>query len=204
MFSFLRNINPTIAYGLPRAVYADRMNRRMTDLAKASVTPLLKDPFQVHRYTRSDLDAEMQGERNYANLRRLASRPITSDGSLQTATQLQAEVQGQEARTAGKEKSNQTQRQYDELAWQQEKENAANRHETAMFNRAQQWGADQDKSKFEQAYLSKSLISGIPLDSSWNMMLELSNRKIKHQLIILQGQIFIMQLIMLLTIMVLI
>lgn len=155
MFSFLRNINPTIAYGLPRAVYADRMNRRMTDLAKASVTPLLKDPFQVHRYTRSDLDAEMQGERNYANLRRLASRPTTSDGSLQTATQLQAEVQGQEARTAGKEKSNQTQRQYDELAWQQEKENAANRHETAMFNRAQQWGADQDKSKFEQAYLSK-------------------------------------------------
>lgn len=155
MFSFLRNINPTIAYGLPRAVYADRMNRRMTDLAKASVTPLLKDPFQVHRYTRSDLDAEMQGERNYANLRRLASRPITSDGSLQTATQLQAEVWGQEARTAGKEKSNQTQRQYDELAWQQEKENAANRHETAMFNRAQQWGADQDKSKFEQAYLSK-------------------------------------------------
>lgn len=155
MFSFLRNINPTIAYGLPRAVYADRMNRRMTDLAKVSVTPLLKDPFQVHRYTRSDLDAEMQGERNYANLRRLASRPITSDGSLQTATQLQAEVQGQEARTAGKEKSNQTQRQYDELAWQQEKENAANRHETAMFNRAQQWGADQDKSKFEQAYLSK-------------------------------------------------
>ena len=153
--SFFSNINPTIAYGLPRAVYADRMNRRMTDLAKESVTPLLKDPFQVHRYTRSDLDAEMQGERNYADLRRLASRPITSDGSLQTATQLQAEVQGQEARTAGKEKSNQTQRQYDELAWQQEKENAANRHETAMFNRAQQWGADQDKSKFEQAYLSK-------------------------------------------------
>nr|DAE30866.1 MAG TPA: hypothetical protein [virus sp. ctML55] len=26
----------------------------------------------------------------------------------------------------------------------------------------------------------KSLISGIPLDSSWNMMLELNNRKIKH------------------------
>lgn len=153
--SFFSNINPTIAYGLPRAVYADRMNRRITDLAKESVVPLLKDPFEVHRYTRSDLDAEMQGERNYANLRRLASRPITSDGSLQTATQLQAEVQGQEARTAGKEKSNQVQRQYDELAWQQEKENAANRHETAMFNRAQQLGADQDKSKYEQAYLAK-------------------------------------------------
>lgn len=153
--SFFSNINPTIAYGLPRAMYADRMNRRITDLAKESVVPLLKDPFEVHRYTRSDLDAEMQGERDYANLRRLASRPITSDGSLQTATQLQAEVQGQEARTAGKEQSNQVQRQYDELAWQQGKENAANRHEAAMFNRAQQWGADQDKSKYEQAYLAK-------------------------------------------------
>lgn len=153
--SLFDNINPTILYGLPRAIAADRINRRITDLAKESVVPLLKDPFEVHRYTRSDLDAEMQGERDYANLRRLASRPLTSDGGLQTATQLQAEVQGQEARTAGKEKSNQVQRQYDELAWQQEKENAANRHETAMFNRAQQWGADQDKNKYEQAYLAK-------------------------------------------------
>lgn len=153
--SIFSKLSPTITHGIPRAMYADRMNRKITDLAKESLTPLLKDPFEVHRYTRSDLDAEMQGERNYADLRRLASRPITSDGSLQTATQLQAEVQGQEARTLGKEKSNQVQRQYDELAWQQEKENAANRHETAMFNRAQQWGVEQNKSKFEQAYLSK-------------------------------------------------
>lgn len=153
--SIFSKLSPTITHGIPRAMYADRMNRKITDLAKESLTPLLKDPFEVHRYTRSDLDAEMQGERNYADLRRLASRPITSDGSLQTATQLQAEVQGQEARTLGKEKSNQVQRQYDELAWQQEKENAANRHETAMFNRAQQQGVEQYKSKFEQAYLSK-------------------------------------------------
>lgn len=153
--SIFSKLSPTITHGIPRAMHADRMNRKITDLAKESLTPLLKDPFEVHRYTRSDLDAEMQGERNYADLRRLASRPITSDGSLQTAAQLQAEVQGQEARTLGKEKSNQVQRQYDELAWQQEKENAANRHETAMFNRAQQWGVEQDKSKFEQAYLSK-------------------------------------------------
>ena len=147
--------NPTVIYGLPRAIAADRMNRRMTDLAKKSIVPLLKDPFEIHRYTRSDLDAEMQGERNYANIRRLASRPITSDGSLQTAAQFQAEVQGQEARTAGKERSNQVQRQYDELAWQQEKENAANRYEKEMSNMAQLWNADKTKNAFEQAYLYK-------------------------------------------------
>lgn len=147
--------NPTITYGLPRALYADRTNRKITDMAKDSIVPLLKDPFEVHRYTRSDLDAEMQGVRNYAKLRNMAYRPSTSDGSLQAAIQLDAEVKGQEAINAGKEKSNQTQRQYEELAWQQEKENASNRHETAMFNRAQNWAAKQDKSKLEQAYLSK-------------------------------------------------
>lgn len=146
--------DPTITYGLPRALYADRMNRKITDLAKET-GPLLKDPFQVHRYTRSDLDAEMQGVRNYSKLRNLASKPLTSDGSLQTATQLDAEVKGQEAVNAGKEKSNQTQRQYDELAWQQEKENAANRHETAMFNRGQIWQDIYNDNLFEQAYLNK-------------------------------------------------
>lgn len=149
------SLDPTLLYGIPRAFYADRMNRKITDLAKKSVVPLLKDPFEVHRAVRSDLDAEMQGQRDYADLRRLASKPITSDGNLQTATQLQAESQGQKARIAGKEKSNQVQRQYSELAWQQEKENAANRHETGMFNRAQLWNADKTKNAFEQAYLSK-------------------------------------------------
>lgn len=146
--------NPTITYGLPRALYADRINRKITDLSK-DFNSLNKDPFQVHRYTRSDLDAEMQGERNYAKLRNMAYRPSTSDGSLQAAIQLVAEVKGQEAINAGKEKSNQTQRQYDKLAWQQEKENASNRHETAMFNRAQNWATNQGKLKLESAYLSK-------------------------------------------------
>lgn len=152
---FFSNINPTIAYGLPRMVYEDRMNRKNTDLAKESVVPLLQKPFYVHRYTRSDLNAEMQGERNYANFKRLARIPLTSDGYLQTAAQFQSEVYGQEARTAGKEKSNQVRRQYDELAWQQEKENAANRYEKEMSNMAQLLDADKTKNAFEQAYLYK-------------------------------------------------
>lgn len=152
--------NPTIAYGLPRAIYDDRMNRRITDLAKKLVVPLLqKDSVDISRYAQSDLDSEMQGERNYVNFKRLA-RPITSDGNLQTAAQFQSEVYGQEARTAGKEKSNQVRRQYDELAWQQEKENAANRYEKEMSNMAQLWNADKTKNAFEQAYLYKKATIG--------------------------------------------
>lgn len=147
--------NPTISYGLPRALYADRINRRITDMAKDAIVPLLKDPFEVHRYTRSDLDAEMQGVRNYAKLRNLANTNLTSDADKQKAYQFESESKGIDYINAGKEKSNQAERQYEELAWQQEKENAANRHETSMYNRAQSWAAEQDKSKLEQAYLSK-------------------------------------------------
>lgn len=148
-------LDPMLKYALPRAIYGDRMNRRITDLAKASVKPLLKDPFEIHRYTRSDLDAEMQGERSYAGITNLARQPFTSDGRLQLAGMLQAEAKGQEARTAGMEKSNQVRRQYDELAWQQEKENASNRYTKAMENRGALWDSDKVKSAFEQAYLSK-------------------------------------------------
>lgn len=153
--SIFNKLSPTITYGMPRAVYADRMNREITDLSKKSVVPLLyKDSVDIPRYTRSDLDAEMQGERNYVSFKRLAS-PTTSDGYLQTAAQFQSEVQGQEARTAGKEKSNQVGRYYDELAWKQNKENAANRHEKEMLNTAQLWNANKTKNAFEQAYLYK-------------------------------------------------
>lgn len=153
--SIFNKLSPTITYGMPRAVYADRMNRMNTDLAKKSVVPLLyKDSVDIPRYAQSDLDAEMQGERNYVNFKKLAS-PITSDGYLQTAAQFQSEVYGQEARTAGKEKSNQVRRYYDELAWKQNKENAANRHEKEMLNTAQLWNANKTKNAFEQAYLYK-------------------------------------------------
>jgi hypothetical protein len=33
--------NPTLRYGLPRALYANKMNRKITDLAIASEKPFL-------------------------------------------------------------------------------------------------------------------------------------------------------------------
>lgn len=146
--------NPTITYGLPRALYADRTNRKITDLAQ-ELDALQKDPFQVHRYTRSDLDAEMQGVRNYAKLRNLANTNLTSDADKQKSYQFESESKGIDYINAGKEKSNQVERQYEELAWQQEKENAANRHQTAMFNREQQWQDKYRDNLYEQAYLNK-------------------------------------------------
>ena len=147
--------NPTIKYGLPRALYADAMNRRMTDMAIQAERPYLQDPFEVHRSVYSDLDAEMQGQKAAANLNSMASRPLTSDGSLQTAAMLEAQAKGDEFINQGKEKSNAVARQTSELAWQQEKENAQNRHATAMQNRLALLQNAANKSKYRQAYLSK-------------------------------------------------
>lgn len=149
------NDNLTLKYGLPRAMYANAMNRKMTNMAINAEKPYLQDPFEVHRSVHSDLDAEMQGQRAAANLSSMASRPLTSDGSLQTAAQMEALAKGQEFINQGKEKSNDVMQQTSELAWQQEKENAKNRHATAMQNRLALLQTAANKSKYEQAYLSK-------------------------------------------------
>lgn len=149
------NINPTLLYGLPRAFMADKVNRRLTDMAKASEIPLLQEPYQNHRSVYSDLGAEMQGQRAAAALHSMASRPITSDASLQLAAQLDAANKGQEFIIAGKAKSDDMLRTTAELAWKQEDENAKNRHNVAVTNRDAIMRALSNKSKHEQAYLAK-------------------------------------------------
>lgn len=72
----------TDKWGIPRAMYADITNRKVTDMLKKQ--PLLLDPQEDHRYIQSDLDAEMNGQQAAAQLARTASHPITSDGNLQS------------------------------------------------------------------------------------------------------------------------
>jgi hypothetical protein len=54
---FSWEMDPNLKFGLPRAMYADFMNRKMTDLMKE--TPILQNPFEYHRTVQSDLNAEM-------------------------------------------------------------------------------------------------------------------------------------------------
>lgn len=145
--------NPTITYGIPRAFYADKMNRKITDLGKEE--PLQRNPIERTRYVMSDLDAEMQGAQNYARLRNLASIPFTADADKQKAYQFEAEIKGQDALNQGKMQSNKVRKYYEELALQQEKENDLSRHETAIYNDYQRWLTNQTNNKLEQAYLAK-------------------------------------------------
>lgn len=121
-----------------------RHNKKQMDLAN-QMTPLLYDPVEHNRYIVGNLDAVTQGQQNYAKLRQMASRPMTSDASLQLASQLEAESKGLEYLTQGKILDNQAIRESQEKAWEQEKANKENRYNIAMKNRENIWQVDREK-----------------------------------------------------------
>lgn len=149
----LNKLDVTDKWGIPRAIYADITNRKVTDMLKKQ--PLLLDPQEDHRYIQSDLDAEMNGQQAAAQLSRLASQPMTSDGSLQTATQLDAVAKGNEAITQGRQQSNQRLRDMAEKAWEQEVVNHTNRHNVAMQNRESIYNTANENKALEAAYLNQ-------------------------------------------------
>ena len=149
----LNKLDVTDKWGIPRAMYADITNRKVTDMLKKQ--PLLLDPQEDHRYIQSDLDAEMNGQQAAAQLNRLASQPMTSDGSLQTAAQLDAVAKGNEAIIQGRQQSNQRLRDMAEKAWEQEVVNHTNRHNTAMQNRESIYNTANENKALEAAYLNQ-------------------------------------------------
>lgn len=149
----INKIDVTDKWGIPRAMYADITNRKVTDMLKKQ--PILYDPQEDHRYIQSDLDAEMNGQQAAAQLARTASHPITSDGNLQSMLQLEAASKGNEAITAGRQQSNQRLREMQEQAWQQEVANHKSRYNTAMKNRESLYNTANENKALEAAYLNQ-------------------------------------------------
>lgn len=149
----INKIDVTDKWGIPRAMYADITNRKVTDMLKKQ--PILYDPQEDHRYIQSDLDAEMNGQQAAAQLARTASHPITSDGNLQSMLQLEAASKGNEAITEGRQQSNQRLREMQEQAWQQEVANHTSRYNTAMKNRESLYNTANENKALEAAYLNQ-------------------------------------------------
>lgn len=149
----INRMDVTDKWGIPRAMYADITNRKVTDMLKKQ--PLLLDPQEDHRYVQSDLDTEMNGQQAAAQLTRTASHPITSDGNLQSMLQLEATSKGNDAITAGRQQSNQRLREMQEQAWQQEVANHTSRHNTAMQNRQSIYNTTNENKALEAAYLNQ-------------------------------------------------
>lgn len=151
--SILRN--PTLTYGLNRLFLGNAVNDKLTNMAIESEIPMLQDPFERHRTQISDLNAEIRGQQSAAQLQNLSSRPLTSDANQQVATQLEATLKGQDFINQGKKASDEIRRISAEQAWQQEKENAKNRHDIAMQNRLANIQTQSNKAKHKMAKISK-------------------------------------------------
>lgn len=149
----INKMDVTDKWGIPRAMYADITNRKVTDMLKKQ--PILYDPQEDHRYIQSDLDAEMNGQQAAAQLTRTASHPITSDGNLQSMLQLEATSKGNDAIIAGRQQSNQRLREMQEQAWQQEVANHTSRYNTAMKNRESLYNTANENKALEAAYLNQ-------------------------------------------------
>lgn len=149
----INKIDVTDKWGIPRAMYADITNRKVTDMLKKQ--PILYDPQEDHRYIQSDLDAEMNGQQAAAQLARTASHPITSDGNLQSMLQLEATSKGNDAIIAGRQQSNQRLREMQEQAWQQEVANHTNRRDVSMKNRESLYNTANENKALEAAYLNQ-------------------------------------------------
>lgn len=149
----INKMDVTDKWGIPRAMYADITNRKVTDMLKKQ--PILYGPQEDHRYVQSDLDAEMNGQQAAAQLARTASHPITSDGNLQSMLQLEATSKGNDAIIAGRQQSNQRLKEMQEQAWQQEVANHTSRYNTAMKNRESLYNTANENKALEAAYLNQ-------------------------------------------------
>ena len=120
---------------LTRAGIGVAVNNKIADRALEAEKPFLQDISESHRSVYGDYRSQIQGEKAAAQLRNMASKPLTSDGALQQQMMMEAQIKGQEYIDQGNAKDDAMRRQTQEVAWQQEKENQQQRQAVAMQNK---------------------------------------------------------------------
>lgn len=120
---------------LTRAGIGASVNDKIAERALEAEKPFLQDISESHRSVYGDYRAQIQGEKAAAQLRNMASKPLTSDGALQQQMMLDAQIKGQQYIDQGNAQDEALIKQTRETAWQQEKENQQQRQAVAMQNR---------------------------------------------------------------------
>ena len=134
---------------LTRAGITAAVNNKIADRALEAEKPFLQDVSESHRAVYGDYRAQIQGEKAAAQLRNMASKPMTSDGALQQQMMMEAQIKGQEYIDQGNAKDDAMRRQTQEVAWQQEKENQQQRQAVAMQNRQAMLMSEKNKAQIE-------------------------------------------------------
>lgn len=122
------------------------VNNKIAERAINAEKPFLQTVSESHRPIYGDYTALQQGEKSAAELRKMVSNSLTSDGALQQDARLKAEIEAQKSIAQGLEADNQRIRQTQEIAWQQEKENQLQRNAIANTNRQAMMMSEKNKS----------------------------------------------------------
>lgn len=134
---------------LTRAGITASVNNKIADRALEAEKPFLQDISESHRSVYGDYRSQIQGEKAAAQLRNMASKPLTSDGALQQQMMMEAQIKGQEYIDQGNAKDDAMRRQTQEVAWQQEKENQQQRQAVAMQNKQAMLMSEKNKADIE-------------------------------------------------------
>ena len=75
---------------LTRVGIGAAVNNKIAERALETEKPFLQDVSESHRSVYGDYRAQVQGEKTAAQLRNMASKPMTSDGALQQQMMMEA------------------------------------------------------------------------------------------------------------------
>lgn len=134
---------------LTRAGIGASVNNKIADRALAAEKPFLQDVSESHRSIYGDYRAQIQGEKAAAQLRNMASKPLTSDGALQSQMMMEAQLKGQQYIDQGNAQDEAMIKQTREVAWQQEKENQQQRQAVAMQNKQAMLMSEKNKAQIK-------------------------------------------------------
>lgn len=134
---------------LTRAGIGASVNNKIADRALAAEKPFLQDVSESHRAIYGDYRAQVQGEKAAAQLRNMASKPLTSDGALQSQMMMEAQIKGQQYIDQGNAQDEAMIKQTREVAWQQEKENQQQRQAAAMANKQAMLMSEKNKAQIK-------------------------------------------------------
>lgn len=139
----LANFLELSKYGIAASI-----NNKMAERSLAE-KPFLQDVSESHRGIYGNYRAQMQGEQSAAQLRNMASEPLTSDGALQQQMKIDTQIKGQELINQGNAQNEALIRQSQEVAWQQEKENQQQRQAVAMQNKQAMLMSEKNKANIK-------------------------------------------------------
>lgn len=158
--SILSKLSDLSPYGIELAKYLAALRTNNESLDNIKKMPiLLHNPIERTRWLHGDLNAIQNANNQAGQLNHMASRPLTSDGSLQTAAMLQANKQGNQYKLQGAVQDTQAISDSKEKVWTQEGVNQQSRYNVAAANKESIYQHDVDQINAKGKYLEANYAS---------------------------------------------